>query len=416
LDSIENDDPEELQRLLGHFSQMNEYFEIEDSVLMTPLLYAVKYKSPDCVDVLVTYGADITLSIKIQDEETDTERSLNTNALQYATGERDKASSAQDKVLYEDIIAILTEIQLKHGSFAHSNGEAAPGNSMTPSQLADVHRITQKTIQNQIAIKKLTEENEGLKREILILRQEIERFRPWIEKWIYHSTPNALPLTPLQQPLVTVEETETPTKREKKKRSSADNDKTPMKQDPSRKDSTSPSSARPKSIHSGAKPTTLRSSSDKPKKIIKKEKSIGGGPAGSPESEPVKTPKKKKSDADLAIKSPKPSEKSIELNIKSPKADREASIKSPKKNTSNNDLAIKTPKTTDKDKDSSTKPAKSDKDKDSSTKPAKSDKDKDTSTKTAKSTDKDKDSSTKPAKSSERPKRIRKKTADKKEH
>jgi len=74
LDSIENDDPEELQRLLGNFSQMNEYFEIEDSVLMTPLLYAVKYKSPDCVDVLVTYGADPYASLKLQDDETDTEK------------------------------------------------------------------------------------------------------------------------------------------------------------------------------------------------------------------------------------------------------------------------------------------------------------------------------------------------------
>jgi len=218
LDSIENDDPEELQRLLGNFSRekISEYFEIEDSVLMTPLLYAVKYRSPDCVDVLVTYGADHTLSLKIQDDETDTDRSLSTNALQYATGEKNKASSAEDKVLYEDIIAILNECQVKH-SFSQNSGEA-PANSMTPFQLADVHRITQKTIQNQIAVKKLTEENENLKKELNLLKQEIERFRPWIEKWIYQTSPNSLPLTPLQQPLVTVEETdETPSKKEKKK-------------------------------------------------------------------------------------------------------------------------------------------------------------------------------------------------------
>jgi len=230
-------------------------------------------------------------------------KSLNTNALQYATGEKNKASSAEDKVLYEDIIQILIELcKLKNGGAQFSNGEA-PANAMSPSQLADVHRITQKTIQNQIAIKKLAEENEGLKKEVQQLKQEIERFKPWIlyiEKWIYTTSPNAaIPvIPPPQQPLVTVEETEeTASKKEKKKRTSTvDSIKTPTKTEKteaSRKESASPASARPKSVH-GAKSTTLRSSSDKPKKIIKKEKSIGSSTPESPEKEPpIKSPKKK---------------------------------------------------------------------------------------------------------------------------
>jgi len=83
---------------------------------MTPLLYAVKMKSPDCVDVLITAGAKLGLSIKMVDpdfpgDETK-HKSLHTNALDYAYGEQKKAVT-QDVEVYADIIEILKEAKAK---------------------------------------------------------------------------------------------------------------------------------------------------------------------------------------------------------------------------------------------------------------------------------------------------------------
>jgi len=83
---------------------------------MTPLLYAVKMKSPDCVDVLITAVAKLGLSIKMLDsnfpgDETK-HKSLHTNALDYAIGEQKKAA-AQDVEVYADIIEILKEAKAK---------------------------------------------------------------------------------------------------------------------------------------------------------------------------------------------------------------------------------------------------------------------------------------------------------------
>jgi len=73
---------------------------------------------------------------------------------------------------------------------------------LSPSQTADVHRVAQRTIQNQLAIKKLTEENEILKKELLHLKNEIERFRPWIERWIFESAPASVPSSPSNLPII----------------------------------------------------------------------------------------------------------------------------------------------------------------------------------------------------------------------
>jgi len=192
IDAIENDDPNELKILLTYYSQLNEYFEIENGVLMTPLLYAIKMKSPDCVDILILNGADPTLSLKIL-EKNGEERSLNTNALEYATGEKKKASG-EDKINYEDIILILKEkLDVPEDDIT----ESPPSKPLlSPSETASAHRVAQSTFQNQLAIKKLKEENSSLKKEVQLLRQEIERFKPWIERWIYESTPSSTPLSP----------------------------------------------------------------------------------------------------------------------------------------------------------------------------------------------------------------------------
>lgn len=168
IDSIDSDEPDVLKLLLAHYTQINEYFEIEEGVLMTPLLYAIKMKSPDCVDILIMHGADPSLSLKIQ--ESTGERSLNTNALEYATGEKKKASG-HDKENYEDIILILTAklngIEIDPNSPTDIGRQFAAGSEptiMSPSLTANAHRVAQSTIQNQIGIKKLTEENATLKK------------------------------------------------------------------------------------------------------------------------------------------------------------------------------------------------------------------------------------------------------------
>jgi len=203
IDSIDSDEPGVLKLLLAHYTQLNEYFEIEEGVLMTPLLYAIKMKSPDCVDMLIMHGADPSFSLKIQ--ESTGERSLNTNALEYATGEKKKASG-HDKENYEDIILILTaklngiEIDPPSPSSTDIGRQFAAGSEPTiisPSQTANAHRVAQSTLQNQIGIKKLSEENASLKKEIQQLRQDIERFRPWIERWIYESTPGSTTSNPI---------------------------------------------------------------------------------------------------------------------------------------------------------------------------------------------------------------------------
>jgi len=163
---------------------------------MTPLLYAIKMKSVDCVDVLVLQEADPSLSIKIQ--EKNGEKSLNTSALDYAVGEKKKAASQTDKEIYEDIIQILKS---KFRFDPEANG-GDPAGVLSPSQTADVHRVAQRTIQNQLAIKKLTEENEILKKELLHLKNEIERFRPWIERWIFESAPASVPSSPSNLPII----------------------------------------------------------------------------------------------------------------------------------------------------------------------------------------------------------------------
>jgi hypothetical protein len=207
IDAIENDDPDELKILLTHSAQINEYFEIENGVLMTPLLYAIKMKSPDCVDILILNGADPSLSLKIQ--EKNGERSLNTAALEYATGEK-KNAAGEDQINYEDIILILKEKLNIMDSPPNTPSEIGDDDTvrmpvgsdpslLSPSQTLNTHRLTQITFQNQTAIKKLTEENASLKKEIQQLRQEIERFKPWIERWIYESTPTSPAITIIEK-------------------------------------------------------------------------------------------------------------------------------------------------------------------------------------------------------------------------
>lgn len=207
IDSIDSDEPGVLKLLLAHYTQLNEYFEIEEGVLMTPLLYAIKMKSPDCVDILILNGADPSLSLKIQ--EKNGERSLNTAALEYATGEK-KNAAGEDQINYEDIILILKEKLNIMDSPPNTPSEIGDDDTvrmpvgsdpslLSPSQTLNTHRLTQITFQNQTAIKKLTEENASLKKEIQQLRQEIERFKPWIERWIYESTPTSPAITIIEK-------------------------------------------------------------------------------------------------------------------------------------------------------------------------------------------------------------------------
>jgi len=67
-------------------------------------------KSPQCVEALIYKGADPDLSIKLSDPEfpddESRQKSLDTKALDYAVGEKKKASP-QDVVLYEEIIDIF---------------------------------------------------------------------------------------------------------------------------------------------------------------------------------------------------------------------------------------------------------------------------------------------------------------------
>jgi len=75
---------------------------------------------------------------------------------------------------------------------------------MSPTVVADNHRIAQRTIQNQNAIKKLTEENESLKKDVEHLKKEIEYFKPWIiilEKWVYQGGPPRSPQSGGPQPI-----------------------------------------------------------------------------------------------------------------------------------------------------------------------------------------------------------------------
>jgi len=275
IDAIENDDPNELKILLTHYSQINEYFEIENGVLMTPLLYAIKMKSPDCVDILILNGADPSLSLKIQ-EKNGEERSLNTNALEYATGEKKKASG-EDKINYEDIILIIKE--KLNGSDDITASPSDVGNPdrlfggssepiLSPSQTASAHRVAQSTFQNQLAIKKLREENSSLKKEVQILKQEIERFRPWIERWIYESTPASTPLSP---PITVMDsDNRLPPKKVKKKRVNRDGNGQvePIKRSSSPKTSTD---SRPKSVLVKSRSTEV----EKIEKIEKKPKPSG---------------------------------------------------------------------------------------------------------------------------------------------
>lgn len=155
-------------------------------------------KSIDCIDVLILYNADPSLSIKLQ--EKDGERSLDINALEYAIGEKKKAVG-KDKDLYQDIIDILkAKMETVQPLSASDSNVGAP----LPSQVVDEHRLFQKIFQNDLAIKKLTHENEQLKKELQSLRHDIERFKPWIERWIYESVPTTnLPTPTLGIPAAT---------------------------------------------------------------------------------------------------------------------------------------------------------------------------------------------------------------------
>jgi len=181
---------------------------------MTPLLYAIKMKSPECVEVLLYKGANPELSIKLSDpdfpEDESRQKSLDTKALDYAIGEKKKASP-QDIVLYEDIIDILDEIKTKSKQGQKNDAPQQNPNKpttlnlssqtvpmgmdiiMSPTAVADAHRTAQRTIKNQLDIKKLTEENELLKKDVEMLKREIERFKPWVERWIFQGGPSPSP-------------------------------------------------------------------------------------------------------------------------------------------------------------------------------------------------------------------------------
>jgi len=196
VDLIDKEDPDALEELLkGGSPHVNDYLEIEDLVLITPLLYAIKLKNPECVDILVYAGADPELSFKVWDpdypDDESKQKSLNTNALAYAMGEKKKAVDSTDIGIYETIIKIIKEpivnreiIQQKQSSQKEEHSTTALPESSSASITVETHRIAQKTMQNQLDIKNLQKENESLKKEIKHLRKELNRFQPWIERWM----------------------------------------------------------------------------------------------------------------------------------------------------------------------------------------------------------------------------------------
>jgi len=340
VDAIEKEQVELLDEILSQgIEHINEYCEFEDSVLMTPLLFAIKMKSPDCVDVLIHKGADPELSIKLFDAEG--EKSLETRALDYAIGEKEKAS-AEDALIYLDIIDILSEIKLKKQDQKNSEAPQQIPNKITalnistpqnvpmgmdllmsPTALADAHRTAQKAIKNQNDIKKLTEENEILKKDVEMLKREIDRFKPWIERWIFQGGPTASPIPAPVAPNSPKNESPQPkntdssekpkpqhksahsldakTDRSSKVRSPTKTRETRERQGSARgKQGKQSTNTRPKSTHVHSKTPPPRSISEKPKgkKILKENEE------SKPPSE--KDPKRKeKGKSARSVRSPK---------------------------------------------------------------------------------------------------------------
>jgi len=139
-------------------------------------------KSADCVDVLILKGAKLGLSIKMLDpdhpgDETK-HKSLHTNALEYAYGEQKKSSWWRYfKVCWNNWNFKRSKSSKKNKKTPQKTPQAKPAQLnpaqlnlipstqnvpigmdnilMSPTVVADNHRIAQRTIQNQNAIKKI---------------------------------------------------------------------------------------------------------------------------------------------------------------------------------------------------------------------------------------------------------------------
>jgi len=222
-------------------SQINEYVDMEvdakHAVRMTPILVAVKVKAPTCVAVLLEFGADIKMKLLTLEN-----KPLSIAALELAEGERAvamKNDREADIAIYDQIVQLIKEHAKKKkkrkpkkadepkdeepvepaagkpakdgigqlpSSISLNNIEKPPLNSSagaggdlvtsasigslsvsmpnivppSPSSVVDMHKLTLRTTQSQLAIKRLEEKNEQLQKEIEALRSDIELIKKFV--------------------------------------------------------------------------------------------------------------------------------------------------------------------------------------------------------------------------------------------
>jgi len=206
-------------------------------VRMTPILVAVKVKAPTCVAVLLEFGADIKMKLLTLEN-----KPLSIAALELAEGERAvamKNDREADIAIYDQIVQLIKEHAKKKkkrkpkkadepkdeepvepaagkpakdgigqlpSSISLNNIEKPPLNSSagaggdlvtsasigslsvsmpnivppSPSSVVDMHKLTLRTTQSQLAIKRLEEKNEQLQKEIEALRSDIELIKKFV--------------------------------------------------------------------------------------------------------------------------------------------------------------------------------------------------------------------------------------------
>eukprot|EP01125_Pyxidicula_operculata_P021621 TRINITY_DN842_c0_g1_i2.p1 TRINITY_DN842_c0_g1~~TRINITY_DN842_c0_g1_i2.p1 ORF type:complete len:383 (+),score=158.95 TRINITY_DN842_c0_g1_i2:48-1196(+) len=189
LELIDSDNHEELEKILDvDNSQVNTYHEMEVSGLrakLTPLHRAVKKMSVPCVKVLIKYGADPSKKLITGDGKT-----LQITVTKLAEGEKDMAKKRNDEktvAVYEEILESLNNINSKKAPSTPSSASSTASSTSEPKQTTvtspiidtsgvtsvDIHKIFLRANQNQIALRKLTSENEKLKEEIESLKKDI---------------------------------------------------------------------------------------------------------------------------------------------------------------------------------------------------------------------------------------------------
>jgi len=217
ISHIDDRDEVGLRRVLeDDNSEINQYYDMpvekQLAVRMTPLQFAVKVKAPKCVEVLLDFGADIKMKLKTPEN-----KSLPITALALAEGERDVAQKndrVTDIAIYDVIVQLIKDHEVKkkkkkrvkkdsepklelhidelpgkHGkdSSSDKNEHQVPIVDITttssgsvlavptsPTSVVDMHKLTLKATQNQMAIKKLEERNELLQKEIDEIRRDME--------------------------------------------------------------------------------------------------------------------------------------------------------------------------------------------------------------------------------------------------